>query len=126
MKKSLADDKAEEIVSIDLAGKSSMADWMVIASGRSSRHVTAIAENLVERLKESGRRNVAVEGKSAGDWVLVDAGDVIAHVFRPEVRIFYQLEKMWQVPAESAPPRRRRATKAAAAVAAAPAEDEGR
>jgi len=119
---SLADDKAEEIVSIDLAGKSSMADWMVIASGRSSRHVTAIAENLVERLKASGRRNIAVEGKSAGDWVLVDAGDVIAHVFRPEVRTFYQLEKMWQVPAEGAPPRRRRTSKAAAA--AAPAEDE--
>ena len=122
MQTSLADDKAEEIVSIDLAGKSSMADWMVIASGRSSRHVTAIAENLVERLKASGRRNIAVEGKSAGDWVLVDAGDVIAHVFRPEVRTFYQLEKMWQVPAEGAPPRRRRTSKAAAA--AAPAEDE--
>jgi ribosome-associated protein len=126
VQKSLADDKAEEIVSIDLAGKSSIADWMVIASGRSSRHVTAIAENLVERLKESGRRNVSVEGKSAGDWVLVDAGEVIAHVFRPEVRNFYQLEKMWQVPAEPAPPRRRRVAKAAAANAVPVSEGGGR
>jgi ribosome-associated protein len=92
---SLEDDKAEDIVQIDLRGKSSVADWMVVASGRSSRQVAAISEKLVERLKQEHGMSCKVEGKDAGDWVLIDAGDVIVHVFRPEVRDFYQLEKMW-------------------------------
>jgi ribosome-associated protein len=92
---SLDDDKAEDIVRIDLRGKSSIADWMVVASGRSSRQVAAMSEKLVERLKQEHGIGCKVEGKDAGDWVLIDAGDVIVHVFRPEVRDFYQLEKMW-------------------------------
>ena len=92
---SLQDDKAEEIVAINLAGRSAFADHMVIASGRSTRQVAAISEKLVERLKEMTGTRAKVEGKDAGDWVLIDAGDVIVHVFRPEVRAFYQLEKMW-------------------------------
>ncbi|HHX88545.1 MAG TPA: ribosome silencing factor [Paracoccus sp.] len=94
---SLDDDKAEEIVQIDLRGRSSVADHMVICSGRSSRQVAAIAEKLLERLKESFRLSARVEGKDIGDWVLIDTGDVVIHVFRPEVREFYQLEKMWQM-----------------------------
>ena len=92
---SLDDDKAEEIVPIDLRGRSSIADHMVICSGRSSRQVGAIAEKLMERLKEKYGRHCRVEGKEMGDWVLVDTQDVIVHIFRPEVREFYQLEKMW-------------------------------
>ncbi len=92
---SLDDDKAEEIVTIDLRGRSSIADYMVICSGRSSRQVGAIAEKLTERLKEEFGRICKIEGKDQGDWVLIDATDVIVHVFRPEVREFYQLEKMW-------------------------------
>ena len=92
---SLDDDKAENVVTIDLRGRSSVADFMVIASGRSSRQVAAIAEKLVERLKEETGRSCKVEGKEQGDWVLIDTQDVIVHVFRPEVRDFYQLEKMW-------------------------------
>ncbi len=99
---SLEDDKAEEIVKIDLRGKSEIADWMVIASGRSSRQVAAIAEHLVDTLKQSYGRLSKVEGKDTGDWVLIDTGDVIVHVFRPEVREFYQLEKMWLSPGETA------------------------
>nr|WP_245243070.1 ribosome silencing factor [Pararhodobacter sp. SW119] len=95
---SLEDDKAEDIVQIDLRGRSSMADHMVIASGRSSRQVSAIAQKLLDRLKEKLRLSARVEGKETGDWVLIDTGDVVVHVFRPEVREFYQLEKMWQVP----------------------------
>lgn len=98
---SLDDDKAEDVVSIGLRGKSEMADFMVIATGRSSRQVASIAEKLTDRLKQSHGRICKVEGKSAGDWVLIDAGDVIVHVFRPEVREFYQLEKMWMSPAEA-------------------------
>ena len=94
MLKSLDGDKAEDIVSIDLTNKSPMADYMVIASGRSNRHVQAIAEHLTEELKKQGIYGRA-EGLSQGDWVLVDAMDVIVHVFRPEVRAFYNLEKMW-------------------------------
>ncbi|MFM2354428.1 MAG: hypothetical protein RLZZ528_164 [Pseudomonadota bacterium] len=93
--KSLDDDKAEDVVSIDLRGRSSVADHMVICSGRSSRQVGAIAEKLTERLKEEFGRSCKIEGKETGDWVLIDTGDVIVHVFRPEVREFYQLEKMW-------------------------------
>lgn len=98
---SLDDDKAEDVVSISLRGKSEMADYMVIASGRSSRQVASIAEKLTDRLKQEFGRICKVEGKSAGDWVLIDAGDVIVHVFRPEVREFYQLEKMWMSPGEA-------------------------
>lgn len=92
---SLEDDKAEDIVTIDLRGRSSIADYMVICSGRSSRQVGAIAEKLVERLKTDFGRMSKIEGKDQGDWVLIDTADVIVHVFRPEVREFYQLEKMW-------------------------------
>ena len=93
--KSLDDDKAEEIVQIDLRGKSSIGDYMVIASGRSSRQVSAIAEKLADRLKQNYGRLCKTEGKEAGDWVLIDTGDIVVHIFRPEVREFYQLEKMW-------------------------------
>lgn len=95
---SLSDDKAEEIVQIDLRGKSAMADYMVIASGRSTRQVAALSDKLGERLKERFGLSVRTEGKETGDWVLIDTGDVVVHVFRPEVREFYQLEKMWQPP----------------------------
>ena len=93
---SLKNDKAEDIVQIDLRGKSSIGDYMIIASGRSSRQVTAISEKLVDNIKKDFGRSSKVEGKNSGDWVLIDTGDVIVHVFRPEVREFYQLEKMWQ------------------------------
>ena len=92
---SLDADKAEDIVDISLRGKSEIADHMVIASGRSTRQVAALAEKLTERLKEAFGTICKVEGKETGDWVLIDAGDVIVHIFRPEVREFYQLEKMW-------------------------------
>ena len=94
---SLEDDKAEEIVTIDLAGRSSLCDAVVIASGRSSRHVMSIAEHLARRLKEEGYGSRPVNGAAQGDWALVDAGDVIVHVFRPEVREYYDLEGMWSV-----------------------------
>lgn len=93
---SLEDDKAEDIVTIDLRGRSSVADYMVICSGRSSRQVGAIAEKLMDRLKQEFGRACRIEGKDQGDWVLIDTADVIVHVFRPEVREFYDLEKMWQ------------------------------
>ncbi len=92
---SLDTDKAEEIVKISLKGKSEMGDWMLICTGRSSRQVTSIAEKLCERLKSDCGVIAKVEGRETGDWVLVDAGDIIVHIFRPEVREFYQLEKMW-------------------------------
>ncbi len=92
---SLDDDKAEEVVQIDLRGRSDVADYMVICSGRSTRQVAAISEKLADRLKQEFRLSAKMEGKETGDWVLIDAGDVIVHVFRPEVRDFYQLEKMW-------------------------------
>jgi ribosome-associated protein len=87
--------KAEEVVAIDIKGKSSIGDFMVIASGRSDRHVGAIADQLHRKLKEAGRGNVRVEGQPQCDWVLIDVGDIVVHVFRPEVREFYNLEKMW-------------------------------
>lgn len=99
---SLDDDKAEDIVQINLRGKSEMGDYMVIASGRSTRQVTAIAEKLADRLKQEFGVIAKTEGKNTGDWVLIDTGDVIVHVFRPEVREFYQLEKMWQPGAATA------------------------
>jgi len=95
---SLEDSKAENIVSIDIQGKSSLGDYMVVASGRSHRHVAAVAEHLLKALKDAGLGNARVEGLPAADWVLIDTGDVIVHVFRPEVREFYNLEKMWQAP----------------------------
>jgi ribosome-associated protein len=91
----LEDAKADDIVSIDLAGKTSFGDTMIVASGRSQRHVGAIADRLIEKLKEDGVRDTRVEGMPLCDWVLIDAGDVIVHVFRPEARAFYNLEKMW-------------------------------
>ncbi len=94
---SLDDDKAENIVAIDLEGRSALADAAVLASGRSSRHVAAIADHLARRLKEGGYGTRPVAGAAAGDWALVDAGDVIVHVFRPEVRDYYDLEGMWNV-----------------------------
>jgi ribosome-associated protein len=93
---SLDDDKAEDVVTIDLRGKSSMADHMIVATGRSARQVTAIAEKLADRLKAALGKRPRIEGREAGDWVLIDAGDAIVHVFRPEVRDFYKLEEMWQ------------------------------
>lgn len=92
---SVEDDKAEDVVEIDLRGRSDVADYMVICSGRSSRQVASISEKLADRLKEQFRILAKMEGKETGDWVLIDSGDVIVHVFRPEVREFYQLEKMW-------------------------------
>jgi len=94
---SLDDDKAEDIVTIDLDGRSSLADAIVIANGRSARHVSSIAEHLARRLKEAGYGTRPVDGLQSGDWVLVDAGDVIVHIFRPEVRNYYDLEGMWSV-----------------------------
>ncbi|WP_435521544.1 ribosome silencing factor [Aquamicrobium terrae] len=95
---SLEDSKAENIVPIDIQGKSSLGDHMVIASGRSHRHVAAVADHLLKALKDAGLGNARVEGLSGADWVLIDSGDVIVHIFRPEVREFYNLEKMWQAP----------------------------
>jgi ribosome-associated protein len=91
----LEDAKAEDIVSINLDGKTAIADNMVVASGRSNRHVGAIADQLVDKLKAAGHRHIRVEGMDTCDWVLVDAVDVIVHLFRPEVRSFYNLEKLW-------------------------------
>jgi ribosome-associated protein len=92
---SLEDDQAIETVSIPLEGKSSIADHMVIASGRSTRQVASMAQKLIERIKGELGRSARVEGLPAADWVLIDAGDVIVHLFRPEVRSFYNLERMW-------------------------------
>ncbi len=92
---SLDDDKAEDIVQIDLRGRSDVADYMVICSGRSTRQVASISEKLADKLKQELHMSCKMEGKDTGDWVLIDASDVIVHVFRPEVREFYQLEKMW-------------------------------
>ena len=105
VKTSLEDDKAEDLVVIDLAGKSSIADFMVIATGRAQRHVGAMAEHLREKLKAAGLGAVPVEGAQRCDWVLIDAGDVIVHLFRPEVRAFYNLEKMWglELPEQARP-----------------------
>jgi ribosome-associated protein len=93
---SLEDAKAEETVAIDIAGKSSLADHMVVTSGRSNRHVSAVADQVVKALRENGFGKPRIEGLPHADWVLVDGGDVIVHIFRPEVREFYNIEKMWQ------------------------------
>jgi ribosome-associated protein len=94
---SLDDDKAEDIVTIDLTGRSSLCDAIVVATGRSTRHVAATAENLAQRLKDAGFTGARIEGLPQGDWVLIDAGDVIVHLFRAEVRAYYDLEGMWSV-----------------------------
>jgi ribosome-associated protein len=91
----LDDAKAEQVVTIALDDKTAVADAMVVASGRSNRHVGAIADQLVQKLKEKGYRDLRIEGMPQCDWVLVDAGDVVVHIFRPEVRSFYNLEKLW-------------------------------
>lgn len=91
----LDDMKAEDTTTIDLRGKSAIADYMIVTSGRSNRHVGSVADRVLEGLHESGIPNVRVEGMPLCDWVLIDAGDVIVHVFRPEARAFYNLEKMW-------------------------------
>ena len=104
---SLDDIKAEETVTIDLAGKSSIADAIVVTSGRSHRHVASIADRVIDGLKKAGISKLHVEGMKNCDWVLVDAGDVIVHVFRPEVRAFYALEKMWSGSTASNPRGRR-------------------
>ena len=106
--RALEDRLAEDVVVIDLAGKSAIADHMVVATGRSNRQVVALAERLLELLKGRGLIGVTPEGIRNGDWVLIDAGDVIVHLFRPEVRAFYALEKMWEV-ASPEPDRSRRA-----------------
>ena len=93
--KSLDDAKAEQTVAIDITGKSSLSDHMVVTSGRSNRHVSAVADQVVKALREHGFGKPRVEGLPHADWVLVDGGDVIVHIFRPEVREFYNLEKMW-------------------------------
>ena len=93
--KSLSENKAEDITTIDLRGRTSIGDFMVVASGRSTRQVSSISQKLVDILKTDLGRLSKVEGKDAGDWVLIDTGDIIVHVFRPEVREFYQIEKMW-------------------------------
>ena len=92
---SLDDDKAEDIVAIDLRGKSTIADYMVIATGRNSRQLAAMASHLDAKLTKAGIKRVSIEGATQGDWVLLDGGDVVVHLFRPEVRTFYALEKMW-------------------------------
>jgi len=94
----LDDIKAEDTVTIDLTGKTSIADAMVVTSGRSNRHVMSIADSAIEGMEKAGVKGIRVEGKRNGDWVLIDAGDIIIHVFRPEVRAFYDLEKMWAGP----------------------------
>ncbi len=101
---SLDDDKAEDIVAIDLRGKSTIADFMVIATGRNSRQLAAMATHLDAKLTKAGVKKISVEGQAQGDWVLLDGGDVVVHLFRPEVRTFYALEKMWG--AEMATPER--------------------
>ena len=93
--KQLDDDQAQDLVTIDLAGKSSIADHMVIASGRSTRQVASMAQKLAEEVKKQGFGSARLEGLPAADWVLIDAGDVVVHIFRPEVRSFYNLERMW-------------------------------
>ncbi len=101
---SLDDDKAVEVVQINLRGKTEIGDYMVVASGRSTRQVSSMAEKLVDRVKHTFGFTAKVEGKDTGDWVLIDTGDVIVHIFRPEVRDFYQLEKMWQPGGETSAP----------------------
>ena len=94
----LDENSAQDVIEIDILGKSSVADFMIVASGRSNRHVSALSTYVVTGLKQQGFTGLGIEGKESGDWVLIDAGDVILHIFRPEVRLFYNLEKIWSVP----------------------------
>lgn len=96
---SLDDDKGEDITVVDLRGKSSFADLMVVATGRSQRHVAGMADHIAEKLRAVGHEFISIEGKDTCNWVLIDAGDVVVHLFRPEVRELYNLEKMWAVAA---------------------------
>ena len=89
---------AQDTILIDINGKSSVADYMIVTSGRSNRHVGALADYVQKALKEDGHKSLGIEGQESGDWVLIDVGDVILHIFRPEVRVFYNLEKIWSVP----------------------------
>ena len=95
---SLEDDKAQKVVVIDLKGKTAIADYMIVASGTSQRQVSTMAQRLHEKLKSHGIKSVSIEGMNQGDWVLIDGGDVIVHLFRPEIREFYDLEKLWGDP----------------------------
>lgn len=96
--KALDDNKAEDIVALDLKDKCSFADYMIVASGRAARHVAALADHVVDALRKADGMVLSVEGQQSGDWVLIDAGDIVIHIFRPEVRQFYNIEKMWAIP----------------------------
>jgi len=98
VKSILDENSAQDVIEIDVNGKSSVADYMLVASGRSGRHVSALSDYVIKALKAQGFKSLGVEGREAGDWVLIDVGDVILHIFRPEVRLFYNLEKIWSVP----------------------------
>lgn len=99
---SLDENKAEDITALDLHDKCSFTDFMVVASGRSARHVASLADHVVDDLRKAGGNVMSVEGKDTGDWVLIDAGDVVVHIFRPEIRQFYNIEKMWAIPLTNA------------------------
>lgn len=99
---SLDENKAEDITSLDLHDKCSFTDFMVVASGRSARHVSSLADHVVDDVRKAGGHVMSVEGKETGDWVLIDAGDVVVHIFRPEIRQFYNIEKMWAIPLTNA------------------------
>ena len=94
----LDENSAQDILEIDIRGKSSVADFMLVASGRSNRHVSALSDYVLRALKEAGHKDIGIEGQEGCDWVLIDVGDVILHIFRPEVRVFYNIEKIWSVP----------------------------
>jgi|Transcript_23532 ribosome-associated protein len=94
----LEEAKAEDTISIDISGKSSIGDYMIVTSGRSNRHVSAICDQLIKDIKGAGFASPRIEGQNAGDWVLMDCGDIIIHIFRPEIRDFYNIEKMWMAP----------------------------
>jgi ribosome silencing factor RsfS/YbeB/iojap len=98
VERSLDDDKALDVTVIDLSQKTVIADYMVIASGTSKRQIATMAEHLARKLKDKGYGSVPIEGQSQGDWVLIDAGDVVVHLFRPELRAFYNLERLWEIP----------------------------
>lgn len=94
----LDENSAQDVIEIDIRGKSSVADYMLVASGRSNRHVGALSDYVIRALKDEGYKDIGIEGQEGCDWVLVDIGDVILHIFRPEVRVFYNIEKIWSVP----------------------------
>ncbi len=98
IEKTLDEDKAEDVTVVDLAGKCDYADYMIVASGRSQRHVSSLASKLAEKLREINMPALSIEGQASGEWVLIDTGDIIVHLFHPEKREFYNIEKMWEVP----------------------------